>query len=144
MKKTLFLSFALIGLFNICYGQTTRDLLRANTWRSDNQMYYLRFDNQYMYQSADYKDSGIDLDNQSYKGQYYLSNNKSFDQNGVTFQSSLVGTATTGKYIVLYGLVLEIVKLTSTELLLQPLNTTGGVLIKYVPYSGALPSDFPQ
>ena len=144
IKRYSFLLISLIWVAGMAQGQNTRDLLKAHTWRSEDRIFYVRFDNQFMYDYSYYTSSGIDHENYPYKGQYYLSNNKNFDQNGVNFQTSLVGNTTTGKYIILHGLVLEIVRLTSMELQLKPLNRTGGMEIRYLPYTGALPPGFPQ
>ena len=139
--------FCLIGFSVIAQGQTTMDLLKAHTWRSENGIYYIKFDSQFMYEFSDYSSHGIDLDNYPYKANYHLSNSHS-GQNGnqLAFQPALVGTVTNGKYIIVpAGGVLEIVKISSTELQIRSLYTIGGEgLVKYTPYTGSLPAAFLQ
>ncbi len=141
MKRYYLLMFCLICFSGIAQGQTTMDLLKAHTWRSENGIYYTKFDSQFMYEFSDYSSHGIDLDNYPYKANYHLSNSHS----GPNFQPALVGTVTNGKYIIVpAGGVLEIVKISSAELQLKPLYTTGGRLVKYTPYTGPLPAEFLQ
>lgn len=144
MKRYSFLLISLICFTGMAQGQTTQEILKSKTWRSEDGIHYVKFDNVYFYQYSYFTGSGIDHENYPYKGQYYLSNNKGFDQNGVHFQSSLVGNATTGKYLITHSVVWEIVKLSSFEFQLKPINTTGGTEIRYIPYTGALPPGFPQ
>ena len=145
MKRYYLLMFCLIGFSGIAQGQTTMDLLKAHTWRSENGIYYIKFDSQFMYQFSDYSSHGIDLDNHAAKGNYYLSD-RSRDSNGnpIVFNQSLAGTVTNGKYIIAGSLILEIVKISSTELQTKPLFRSGGMQIKYTPYTGSLPAAFLQ